>query len=86
MIGVLDGMQRGRRAEPLYHGFDQLRFRELVAGALDKEHRELDLAEVFCPFHGWLAGRVQRKSNERKTTDARERGDRLRLRRHAAAE
>src|SRR6267154_1066363 len=86
MIGALDTMQRRRWPEPVDNGFEQRQLREVVAGALQKQHRDVNIGEVSGAVAGWLAGRMQRKAQEGKAVDAGQWRRRLRLRRHPSAE
>src|SRR5690349_11000978 len=86
MIGLLNPMQGGGWAEARHHRFKQGQFSELVAGALNEQHGDMDLIKVLCPNVGRLAGRMQWKAQERKSANARQWRDGLRLRGHAATE
>jgi hypothetical protein len=86
MIGIPDQMQRRRRPEAGNNRFKQRRFCKGVTGALQKQHRDMNIGEMFRPIAGRLARRMQRKTQERKPMDAGQRRNCLRLRRHAAAE
>jgi len=43
MISLLDKMQRRGCPEALHQGLKQLQLRKLIAGALHKEHGDMDI-------------------------------------------
>src|ERR1700733_15042379 len=86
MIGAFHQMQRRQRSQSLHHAFDQRHFREAMARALQKQHRDIDLGEMIGAVDRGLARRVQWKADKREPANAWQRRCRLRLRGHAAAE
>ena len=86
MVGLLHQMQRRRLAQPLDDGFEQVKFRQRIARPLQEQHGDPDVGEMLRPVAGRFSRRVQRKAEEREPAHAGQRLDRLRLRRHAAAE
>src|SRR5262249_27437597 len=85
VVGVLEELQRGARAELLHQWFEQLALPEIAPRALQEQHRYLDLEQVRAALVGRLAGCVQRKAEEHQSAHAWQRRLRLGLRAHAPA-
>ena len=79
MIGLRHPMQRRRRPEVFDDGFEQLHVSQIIAGALHKQHRNMDIGQMFRPIGRRLARRMQRKAQEGQSMDAGQRLKRLRL-------
>ena len=86
MVAAVDHVQLRAIAELVEHGLQLAEIRERVARALEEQHRQLDVAQVFGARASGLARRVQREAEEHETAHARERALRRRGRGHAAAE
>ena len=86
MIGIREQRQCRAFAELLADRLELIERRQVVARALQEEHRDLHLEQMLGTVLRWLAGRVQRKSEEGQSVHALERSVRLRLRGHPAAE
>jgi len=86
MIRVLKQFQRGSWAELLAERLKKFHARQLIARALQEQHGNLHIEEVFRPVRRRLAGRMQRKSKEDQATHSGKRRQRLRLRRHSPTE
>ncbi len=85
VIGAVDDDQLGRRRERANDRFEQRQIGQLVARALQEQHRHPDPRQVLGPRRGRLAGRVERKADEDDGAQAGQRLGRLGLRRHAPA-
>src|SRR6202049_1890834 len=57
MIGILEQLECGARAELSHHRLQELQVRELIASSLHEEHRDLHTEEVLCALVGGPAGR-----------------------------
>ena len=79
MIGALKYLQCHALAELLAQSPDFLERRQLVASALQKQHRDLHLEQMLSALLRRMTSGVQRKSNKHQSTDARERRAGLRL-------
>ena len=84
MVCVIDDVER-RPGQALDDGPQQVEMRQLVARALQEEHGNRDFAQMRGPLDAALAGRMERKADEREPEHVCERRERLRLRRHPAA-
>ena len=86
VVGVVEELQRRARAELGDQRLQQAQIRQLVARALQKEHRHVHVEEVLRALVRRLARRMQREAKEGEADHAGQRAERLRLRGHAAAE
>ena len=59
VIGLFEAFQRCPVTELLDQGFEQGEVRELVAGALKEEHRDLHVKQVFGAVDGRFSGGMQ---------------------------
>src|ERR1041385_1698062 len=66
MIGAFKQMQRRARSEALDDRLEQTQFRERIARALQEQHLDFDISEMFGPIAGRLSGRMQRKTEKRQ--------------------
>src|SRR5437879_9680235 len=85
VVPSLHKMQRRALAEPLDKGLEQFQVSELVTGALQEEHRNVDPREMLRARITGPPGRMQRKAKEDEPPHAGERLLRLRRRGHASA-
>jgi hypothetical protein len=69
MVTLINEMQCGPRAQAPAYGSDQIDLRELVAGPLQKEHRDWYTVEVLRAFGRGFAWRVKRKTQKHQTTN-----------------
>ncbi len=86
MIGFLQEFQRGPRAEALHDRLQQFEARELVARALQEQHRNLDVRQVVGAILRGTSRGMQWECEKRQARDAGQRRERLRLRSHATTE
>src|SRR5438094_850767 len=84
MVCVIDDVER-RPGQALHGGPQQIEMRQLVARALQKKHGNRDFAQMRGPLDAALAGRMERKADEREPEHVWERRERLGLRGHPAA-
>lgn len=85
MVGGFDDVERGARAEFGADRFEQREIGEIVARALQEEHRLGDFGEMVAPFGGGLFRRMKREAKENQAADFREQAFRGGGGRHAAA-
>ena len=64
MVGAFDDVERGECAEFVADRFEQREIGEIVARALQEEHRLGDFDEMVAPFGGGLLRRMKRKAKE----------------------
>lgn len=86
VVGAIDEMRGGQRSPPLHDTAQQRWLRELVLGAVDEQHRDLDVFQMLGTRNRRFARRMQREAEKNEADDAGQRLLRLRLRRHAPAE
>ena len=79
MIGIREQRQGRTFAELLADRLELIERRQVVARALQEEHRDFDLEQMFGAVLRRLAGGVQRKSEEGQSVHTLERSFRLRL-------
>src|SRR6185503_12764299 len=70
VIGIRKNYQGGASAERFADRLDLVEHRELVARALQEQHRDLDVEQVVTTFLRRTSGWMQRKSEERQTANA----------------
>jgi hypothetical protein len=85
VIRALDDVEPGAAAKPLDHGAEKVEISQLIAGALEKQHRNADAREMARARVARAACRMKREAEEDQFPDA-QRLQRLGLARHAAAE
>ena len=86
MVGVFDDLERRTLAERLHERLQQREVGELVACALQEQHRDLHVGQVLAALVRRLARRMQREADEDDAAHTAQRRCGLRLRGHAAAE
>jgi len=62
VIGIVEQFKRRVCAEAVDHRLQQRQVGQFVAGALQEQHRHLDVEQMLRAFLRRLAGRVQRRS------------------------
>src|SRR5438046_8834736 len=86
MIGILEQLQRRARSELSGERLQELQVRELIASALQKQHRNPHVEEMLRALVRRTPRRMQRESQERQAVDSGQRRCGLCLRSHATAE
>ena len=79
MVSAVDQLERGSWPELLHERFKLLAFGERVSGALQEQHRKVDIEEMPGPFQRGPLGRMEREADESQADDARKRHQSLRL-------
>ena len=86
VVGVVEDLERRQRPEPIDDRADQIEPGELVAGALQEQHRHVDRGEMRGALGARLAGGMQGEADEHEAAHSRQCGTGLGLRRHPPAE
>ena len=72
MVGVLKEFEGDAWAEAFAERCEKLQVGEVVAGALQEEHWDLDVEKMLCAIVGWVTGRVQREAEEYQSAHSRQ--------------
>src|SRR5262249_30655362 len=70
MIGIRKQLQRCTPAELFAKRFKLIERRQCIAGALQEQHRDLYVKQMFSTVPRRATGRMKRKSEERQSTHA----------------
>src|SRR5436190_133266 len=86
MIRLGEKLECRARSQSMADVLDQVQGRELIASALEEEHRDFYAGKMLGTFLRRLAGRMEWKPGKDQTAHSVQRGERLCLGSHAAAE
>ena len=64
VVSAGEKLEGGARAKAFAEGIEEIEIREVVAGALEEEHWDLNIEKVLRAIIGRLTGRVQREAKE----------------------
>ena len=70
MIGILEQLERGARAQLSHHRLQEPQVGELITSSLHEQHRDSYVEEVRCALVRRPPGRMERESEEYEATDA----------------
>ena len=73
MIGTIHQVQSRTAGQPLYERSEQIERRELIARALNEEHRDIDIEKVHGAIGARSTGWVQREGEEGESPNVRKR-------------
>lgn len=85
MVSGFDQVERRPRPQLMHERVKLLEFGERVSGALQKQHRKIDIEEMLGSFRGGSLGRMERKSEKHQAIHTRHRLQCLSLRSHTTA-